>query len=102
MSVEPDQDTPHSAEPEATGSADSGGVAGDGAAPPYGWYYFGPEPAWSQLGANQGGPYGMESRDAGPPRVITAPPAALRRPTGRRELTMLISKKRSTGCLAAT
>ena len=66
MSVEPDQDTPHSAEAEATSKAHSGGVAGDGAAPPYGWYYFGPEPAWSQLGANQGGPYGMESRDAGP------------------------------------
>ena len=68
MSVEPDQDTPHSAEAEATSKAHSGGVAGDGAAPPYGWYYFGPEPAWSQLGANasQGGAHEMGHGDGGP------------------------------------
>jgi hypothetical protein len=69
MSVEPDQDTPHSAEPEATSGAYSGGVAGERASPPpYGWYYFGPEPAWSQLGANasQGGAHEMGPGDGGP------------------------------------
>ncbi len=66
MSVEPDRDTPHSAEAEATSGAYSGGVGGS--PPPFGWYYFGPEPAWPQTGAaaSPGGAHAMGLGDGGP------------------------------------
>ncbi|MGZ9090284.1 MAG: hypothetical protein ACXW3T_01505 [Rhodoplanes sp.] len=67
MSGETDNNESPRAEAEAMSSAYSGGAAGHGA-PPYGWYYFGPEPAWSQPGANawRGASHGIGHGDAGP------------------------------------
>ena len=60
MSGEFDQDAPHSVDAKAPNEELSSGIAGEGI-PPFGWYYFGPEPPFAQSGANpgQGGPQGM-------------------------------------------